>query len=530
MLMSRWSYIALAITVVASSARGQSVGRTEKLTASEAAKQVSKAGDLDLIVSDLKARLRGSRLFFDVEFSKNEANRPWLFRLNLSAAELKEFEEEATEKGYSESLETSVRTRSGRLYSVVWIKRESTPVTLVLPDGPVPESGTTEDRFAPLDDMVRSFVQEHNAAGCSIAVSKSGELVYSRGFGYADTQTQRSMQPNTPMRIASISKPMTAAAAMILVQQGKVALADRVIPILKRDGFQIPSKQFDERWSEITVGHLIRHLGGWDRSVSSDPMFQSVKISRAFRLQKPITPRDVVRYQLRQPLDFDPGSKFVYSNFGYALLGRVIEIIADRTYLEVLTDLVTTPCGMTSSRPGRTRLSELTDDEARYHMQNEERSVSVWNALDSKSDRINETVPEPYGRWLLELMDAGGGWVSTAPDLVRFANCLDASTGRLFTSETLTQIVAEPKFQSEGDNSWYGCGWQVRRAGHSEDVLGNYNLWHTGALAGTSTILVRRHDGFVWAVLFNTDRSPNGQRLSGLIDSRMHRAVNAVHW
>jgi N-acyl-D-amino-acid deacylase len=124
-------------------------------------------------------------------------------------------------------------------------------------------------------------------------------------------------------------------------------------------------------------------------------------------------------------------------------------------------------------------------------------------------------------------MDSHGGWISTAPDLVRFASAFDrseqckilkaASIKTMFTSpEGITVTPKDPDVS-------YGCGWSIRK---TED--GKFHAWHTGSLDGTSTILVRRHDGLCWAVLFNTRTNAKGQVLSTLVDPLVHQAAAKV--
>ena len=78
-------------------------------------------------------------------------------------------------------------------------------------------------------------------------------------------------------------------------------------------------------WKRITTRHLLQHTGGWDRDKSFDPMFRPREISRTLGVASPPGPRDILRYRLGQPFEFDPGTRYAYSNFGYCVLGRVIE-------------------------------------------------------------------------------------------------------------------------------------------------------------------------------------------------------------
>ncbi|MCH2102353.1 MAG: beta-lactamase family protein, partial [Planctomycetes bacterium] len=123
-----------------------------------------------------------------------------------------------------------------------------------------------------------------------------------------------------------------------------------------------------------------------------------------------------------------------------------------------------------------------------------------------------------------EVMDAHGGWVANATDLARFAAAFaDAEQPALLKPSSVQQMWAQPP--ASPPPVWYGMGWSVRDVGE-----GRHNAWHSGLLTGgTSTLLVRRHDGYTWAALFNTDRSrSNGKVLSGLVDPLIHGAISQV--
>ena len=132
-------------------------------------------------------------------------------------------------------------------------------------------------------------------------------------------------------------------------------------------------------------------------------------------------------------------------------------------------------------------------------------------------DSARGTVPNPYGAWCLESMDSHGGWIASAPDLVRFAAAL-GQPGKVLTNQSLKTLWARPAYDDPKGAAYYAFGWMVRPAGQSA------NTWHNGSLPGTSTLLVRRHDGFVWAVLFNSREGDPAGKIDGLI----HAAVDAV--
>ena len=229
----------------------------------------------------------------------------------------------------------------------------------------------------------------------------------------------------------------------------------------------------------------------------------------------------IIEYMIGQPLQSDPGSRYAYSNFGYCLLGRVIEKKTGLTYEQYVQQNILAPLKITSMRIGGSLPEERVEFEVRYY--------DVDGATGSSVFEPGRTVPRPYvGDH--EIMDSHGAWIATATDLVKIAIALNTPDNRLLNRRSLQIMFSPPEgapgHEPNGDvKAWfYGCGWNVR------PVQGSlYNNWHMGLINGSSTLLVRRYDDLAWAVLFNCDRSAvNGEPLAGLIDPLMHRAAAKV--
>ncbi len=386
-------------------------------------------------------------------------------------------------------------------------------------------TGTAQPHLKSFDRMMVEFLQEHSIPGAALAVSAKGRLVYERGFGYADVEAKEPVQPSSLFRIASLSKPITAVAVLQLIEQNRLKLDDKVFQLLKLEPHLPRSAPVDPRLKKVTVRQLLQHTGGWDRAKSFDPMFRSVEIARTLGVVPPAKPEHVIRYMIRRPLDFDPGQRYAYSNFGYCLLGRVIEHVSGQTYEQFVREQVLAPLGIRGMRIGKTRLGERDPAEVTYYVSDGRTGPSVFG-----SD-VGKPVPQPYGAWCLESMDSHGGWIACAADLVRFASAFDdPHRCQILKPPSIETMFARPQglagFDASGrpKPSYYACGWSVRPVGTS----GRLNTWHMGGLPGTSTILVRRHDGLNWAVLFNTRDTASRQAPATLIDGLVHRAANAV--
>jgi len=366
-------------------------------------------------------------------------------------------------------------------------------------------------------------MQARKIPGGALAVVKDRRLVYARGYGLGDREQREMARATSLFRIASISKPITAVAVLKLVEHGKLDLDARVWDCLDLRSWIPVGKKTDERWRQITLRQLLQHTGGWDRDKSFDPMFRSRMIAKELGVASPPAPRDIIRYMLGQPLDFDPGTRYAYSNFGYCLLGRVIETFAGLDYEKSVQQDVLAPLGIRRMRIGRSLAEHQVKDEVRYYLPQEETAGSVFDTTQGK-------VPWPYGGFCLESMDAHGGWIASAVDLARFAAAFhDPTRCPLLRHATIQPMYAPPpppaSRNDDGslEDSYYGCGWLVRPVGKG----GRANYWHTGSLPGTHTLLVRRHDGLSWAVLFN-QRSNDKNLPYSAIDSALHRAADAV--
>jgi N-acyl-D-amino-acid deacylase len=317
--------------------------------------------------------------------------------------------------------------------------------------------------LAAFDDAMRKFMSERSIPAGTLAVSKNGKLLLSRGYGHVDSKRTHLCGPDTPMRIASVSKPITLALLLQLIRQGKLSWDTQPFVYL---GVTAPAgTKMDPRLLKITIKQIVEHKGGWDRDKAGDPMFMPLKIAKDLNKPGPAGASDVINYMAGQPLQFDPGSKSVYSNFGYCVLGRVIEKATGKSYIDSLHDAVTRPLGLKSIELGRTLPNLRNPKEPVYVDPGSGRNVMQPNSA--------KKVPSPNGTFHLEAMDAHGGLIASAPDLVRF---LDA----------------------------YWMDGSPRKSGESR----TYSFF--GSLPGTWSVVIQRADGVNIAALFNQRTDSSG--------------------
>ncbi|GAA0233690.1 hypothetical protein GCM10009527_032700 [Actinomadura nitritigenes] len=365
-------------------------------------------------------------------------------------------------------------------------------------------TGTALAGLGSFDATMKSFMQARNIPSGQLAVVRKGKLVLSRGYTWSSS-TAFTTQPTSPFRLASLSKPVTATAVLRLVQDGKLKLTDRAATLLGL------STAADPRLKDVTVLRLLQHLGGWDRDISPDPMFRDAVIAKALGIPLPVKQANIMKYTSAHKLDHAPGTKYAYSNYGFMLLGRIIERVTGQSYASYVQKAVLTPRAIKRMKLGHT----LSKASGEVHYYSGYTGPTVFDNTGTK-------VAYPYGAFNLENMDAHGGWLGTAMDLTRFAGIYDGGTSVL-TAASIKRAFAKPETGINSSGWYYGCGWMVRPVTGGTGM----NTWHDGSLAGTSTLLVRRNDGLAWAALFDQRQEGSAPSYSD-IDPALHKAANAV--
>jgi len=315
--------------------------------------------------------------------------------------------------------------------------------------------------------LAMEFIKEFQVPGLSIAIAKKGKLVCREAFGLANIEAGKVLKAEDRFRIASISKPITSAAIFLLIEQRKLNLNDRVFGREALLGIRNPG----ERLGRIEVYHLLTHTsGGWPND-KSDPMFQHIAMNHS----------ELISWAIENlPPDHAPGEVYAYSNFGYCLLGRIIEQVSGQTYEAFVRENILRPCGIEEMRIAGLRPQK---DEVSYYMK-------------GKRLRFRMNVPR---------MDSHGGWVGTPADLVNFVMRVDGFTD---PPDILKSESIETMTKRNGINPDYACGWNVNKAG---------NWWHNGSLPGLTSLLVRTSKDDCWAACANTRSGGMGLALDRLM-------------
>jgi CubicO group peptidase (beta-lactamase class C family) len=385
----------------------------------------------------------------------------------------------------------------------------------------VPATGAAVSSLAAFDQGMLALLKKYDVPGGSLAVMRDGRLILARGYGFADVENKVPVQPDSLFRLASVSKTVTAIGVMKLVEQGKLSLDKPALELL--DSLKpAPGQTITPAFTKVTVRHLLWHAGGWDRDKvpgGYDPMFQSSQVTRALGVPSPAACTDVIRWMLSRPLDNDPGQKYAYSNFGYCILGRIVEKVSGKPYETFIRQEVLAPVGIGrmwigSSLPRGRRPGEVIF----YDAPDAARVSSVFPELPG-------LVPAPYGAWDLRTLDSHGGWIGSAIDIARLIKAIDfdlPGSSTFLKKESIQQMLARPAapIASPSDAAFYGFGMRVRPG------AGNGNWWHTGSLPGTATQYVRDgRDRMAWVILLNRRA---GRELSADLDRLGWNAVAKV--
>lgn len=381
--------------------------------------------------------------------------------------------------------------------------------------GAIPISGTPVPAMSSYDTLATRLMAKYEIPGGAIAVVKDGRLVFAHGYGWSDLDRKTTVEPASLFRVASLSKAFTSAAVMKLVERGKLSLDTRVFDILSSYA-PLPGGSRDPRLRKITVRELLEHSGGWNPDTTFDPMFRPFDIAEAAGVPPPAGQTAIIRYMLREPLQFDPGSQYAYSNFGYMLLGRVIEKVSGQRYEKFVKEEILRPAGVRCAALGHSFVTQRLPGEVHYY--------DYPGAPLAKSVNGRGTCPWPDGGFDLEAMDAHGGWVASTIDYLRFVTAVDGFPSRrdVLSPQSIATMTAHPPAPLwAGSPSWYAFGWMVRPAN------GGANWWHNGSLPGTSTLVVRAYNGVAWVAFFNS-RPKNSKDFESELDKGLWDALAQV--
>jgi CubicO group peptidase (beta-lactamase class C family) len=293
-----------------------------------------------------------------------------------------------------------------------------------------PESvGIHPDSISKAEGLMQQFIDDGKFAGISTAVLKDGKIVQRADFGFADIETHRTLESDAIFRIYSMTKPITAAGFMILFDEGKFELDDKVsdfIPEFASTKVYTPlgdSYELRPQRNELSIRHLLTHTGGIGYNGRDIPLIDSLYKSSIVKSNQ-LTLGEQVKLLSAIPLSFQPGTEWQY---GYSIdvVGYLIEVLSGLPLDQFLKERLFNPLGMIDSE---------------FYVQEEkvERLTEVHEIRDGKLIKISErdfTVPP-------SLFSGGGGLVSTMDDYIRFATML-LNGGTLLGKRVLSEHAVE---------------------------------------------------------------------------------------
>jgi CubicO group peptidase (beta-lactamase class C family) len=321
----------------------------------------------------------------------------------------------------------------------------------------VDETGTTDFRAHEIDEMLSNYFKP-GEPGATVIVSRRGVTLFRKAYGLANTDTKVPLRPELALRTGSVTKQFTAAAIMLLAEQGKLALADEIGKHLS---------DYPEHGRHITIENLLTHTSGI-RNYTDLPQFGSV-------LTKDISVDEAIAFFKNAPLQFQPGQRFSYSNSNYFLLGAIIEKVSGISYQDFMQQQIFQPLQMHSTE-----------------IESAASPVDTAIGYTQGRNRINK-VPHYSMSWPF----AAGAMRTSVDDLVRWDNAI--RIGTLLRRESWERMAKDFTL-SDGSHTGYGFGWFIR------NLHGNDALEHGGDIGGFSADTWRfpKEQIFI-AVLANSD-------------------------
>lgn len=335
-----------------------------------------------------------------------------------------------------------------------------------------------------LDRKVNRFMNRWHIKGVSLAVMRNDSLLYAKGYGWADEEKGMTMGPGNIMRVASVSKLVTATGIMVLQDRDSLSIKDKVFGPggILDDPFYNDLIKCDRNYQKITVEHLLRHQAGFRR----DPLFSSLDVMNQMRLDHTPTKEDFFSLVLSRKLRWVPGTSQRYSNFGYLLLSEIIERTSGMPYEDFIRKEVLAPAGCYDMHIAGTYYEDRRPNEVRYYThEGDGKYVEEYNGSGRMVERC-------YGGTNLPLLSGAGAWCASPAEIARLVASIDGDP-------LIKDIVSEDSFNQMieyFDPDTFSLGWN--------DTTPAKGWSRTGTLAGTSALVKRFPDGECWILVTNT--------------------------
>jgi CubicO group peptidase (beta-lactamase class C family) len=344
-------------------------------------------------------------------------------------------------------------------------------------------TGQDVPELAGIDKAIQQYMQQNNVSAGSVAVTKNGRLVLNRAYTWGPVSMQLT-QPDCTFRLASVSKSLTSAAIYHLVAQGQLDINQPIVTRFPELLLGLLNGNLkDPRWLDVTFQNLLQHTGGWNRDLKGgfDPMFDDWNVCHFFNVPEPTNPALIMNFmEQAKPLDFTPGTDQHYSNFGYSILGRVIERVTGRNYEEYVKNEILARVGASNFHLSKSLYTNRDPSEVIFEHGAHNRDVMGTGRI----------VPVQYGGWNIESMDSHGGWAASTKDYARFLCSFDDTyTNPIMGNDQIQSMWTPPAI----NGTKLAAGWV-----NDGDIK-----WHNGVLDGTWTQFERHSDGTCWVAFFN---------------------------
>lgn len=333
----------------------------------------------------------------------------------------------------------------------------------------LPVTGRAVSQLSWADSNMQSFMQTNDIRAGLLAISHNGTVIYQRGFGYLDDDEDQPIPENALVRIASCTKPFTAAAIQRLIAQGHFTLQSHAFDLGQTDGGVLeidpwPSLD-DTRIRDIRIRHLLTHTSGWDRSVDGDLTYEECQIAGDMDVSSPPGRERTMGWILGQHLNFSPGARTAYSNIGYLAAGLIVEQVSGDSLITYLRRNILTPSmwvPSTDLRGGRTFRADQPPREAYYE------GPQYWCVFESECPGLRCSIlcEAPYGSWDHEARVGQGGIVISPATALEFMNRYYVRS----YSESIGMPV-EPDWSGAHGGSLEGVNCRVWQRGDGTNVF-----------------------------------------------------------